>query len=1160
MTTSLSKDLRKLLEKVTASARTLAESACRAALENLAVHEKEYRAHMSIEQRLLRNRLRARSRALGDKRDERSGMHEIHHLTELAAYEHWHRLLFTRFLTENHLLFTDEAHGRIPVTLEECEELAKDLGARDGLDLACRFASRTLPGVFRSDDPVLDLSIALNDQVEMRKLLSSLPPELFRADDALGWTYQFWQAQRKKEVNKSGKKIGADELSPVTQLFTEDYMVEFLLHNTLGAWWAGKVGPIIAETEVAARAQVALDPRSGVGAISWSYLRFVQDAATKTWLPAAGIFDGWPKTAKLIRLLDPCMGSGHFLVFSLPLLVRLRMEEENLGAQAAVVAVLNDNIHGLELDERCTQIAVFNVALTAWKLAGYQLLPALHIACSGLAPNATKEEWIALAGKTDRLQRGMSRLYDLFADAPVLGSLINPGSFTGDMIEADFHELIPIFMGILSLNETIKTESENETVELAVIAQGLTKAVELLSGKFTLVITNVPYLSSGKQCDTLRNFCERHYPIARNELATVFLDRSLEFCSKGGSTSLVLPQNWLFLGSYKMFREKLLRNDTWHLIARLGPGAFETISGEVVKAILITLSKGNGVLRSGSGVSGLLRGIDVSSFKTVDEKETGLLTAEIKSIEQAKQLENPDARIAIEDGIGVALLQKHASGIAGIQTGDFPQFGHYFWEIKVSSDWEFEATTLVSTKYYDGKSFVLYWQNFRGELALRQRAGDSYVRGWSAFSKKGLLVSSMGGLSVTLYSGEFFDNNSAVIIPNEEKYLPAVWSFCSSPEYNEAVRLIDQKLNVTNATLVKVPFDLVHWTKIAEERYPNGLPKPYSDDPTQWIFHGHPGGSVVWDEESKWTANGPLRTDGNVLQIAVARLLGYRWPAELDANMELADEQRQWVNRCESLLPFADEDGIVCLPPVNREQPAASRLRQLLTAALGTFDERALIAAAGPKGSKSKTLEEWLCDEFFEQHTKLFHDRPFIWHLWDGRSDGFHALVNYHKLDHAALQKLTYKYLGDWIQDQAVDARKDKSGAAARLGAARAFQTKLAAILEGEAPLDIFVRWKPIKNQAQGWNPDINDGIRQNIRPFLFAGDVGKRGAGLFRSVPLKLKDKDRGTEPQRPKSEFPWFWCEETPGTDPAGGKLFVGNRWNEVHLTLAYKKMAGK
>src|ERR1022692_2531760 len=191
MPISLSKAERKLLENTTAEARILAESACRAALENLAVHEKDYRSHMSVEQRVLRNRLRARGRALGDKRDERSGTQGIHHLTELCAYEHWHRLLFTRFLTENHLLITDDASGSVTITLEECEELAPELGARDGFDLACRFASLTLPGVFRRDDPVLDLPIALNDQVELRKLLSSLPFECFVADDGLGWTYQF---------------------------------------------------------------------------------------------------------------------------------------------------------------------------------------------------------------------------------------------------------------------------------------------------------------------------------------------------------------------------------------------------------------------------------------------------------------------------------------------------------------------------------------------------------------------------------------------------------------------------------------------------------------------------------------------------------------------------------------------------------------------------------------------------------------------------------------------------------------------------------------------------------------------------------------------------------------------------------------------------------
>ncbi len=93
-----------------------------------------------------------------------------------------------------------------------------------------------------------------------------------------------------------------------------------------------------------------------------------------------------------------------------------------------------------------------------------------------------------------------------------------------------------------------------------------------------------------------------------------------------------------------------------------------------------------------------------------------------------------------------------------------------------------------------------------------------------------------------------------------------------------------------------------------------------------------------------------------------------------------------------------------------------------------------------------------LRDACFEQHCKLFHNRPFVWHLWDGRKDGFHALVNYHRLDHANLQKLTCSYLGDWIRQQDADARADKPGAAERLGAAQALERELMNILEGEPP------------------------------------------------------------------------------------------------------------
>lgn len=1143
MPTSLSKDHRKLLEKTTANARVLAESACRAALENLAVHEKEYRSHMSVEQRLLRNRLRARGRALGDKRDERSSIQDIRRLTELAAYEHWHRLLFTRFLTENHLLIADEANGFVPVTLEDCEELALELGARDGLDLACRFASLTLPGIFRRDDPVLDLPIALNDQVELRKLLASLSSEAFRADDALGWTYQFWQAQRKDEINKSGKKIGADEISPVTQLFTEDYMVEFLLHNTIGAWWAGKRKDELVsmnyETEEAARRAVSLPPKDGVPGIEWKYLRFVKSiphdevvdsdssfiihtSSFPEWFPAAGTFDGWPKSASLIRLLDPCMGSGHFLVFALPLLVRLRMEEENLSAQATVVAVLKDNIHGLELDERCTQIAAFNVALTAWKLAGYQVLPSLNLACSGLAPSATEAEWVALAGDNSRACNGMASLHRLFKDAPVLGSLINPRAHGEELFDAKYYELAPLLEKAMA--QEVKDDIEHE---LAVTARGLAKAAEILNGQFTLVATNVPYLGRGKQEDTLKNYCESIHPEAKADLATCFVERCVDFCAPFGTAMLVTPQNWFFLGTYKKLRQKLFRSTRWNLAVKLGPSAFQNMNFWAAKTALCVLS------RETAKGSTLIAGFDVSETRDPSVKATLLLTSPPFSVPQLAQLNNPDARLLLSEMDSLPLLEMHGSALQGIATADYCKFGRCFWELPHRSQkWQFQQSTVEMTSYFSGREHIFLWEDGKGALAGSDQAR---IQGLEAIGKFGVAVSQMNLLPVTLFTGEFFDNNCSALVVREKALLAAVWTYCSSEQFLADIREIDQAVKVTNASLVKVPFDLSRWQKEAVEKYPLGLPKPFSCDPTQWLFNGHPAGST------------------QPLHVAVARLLGYCWPRQTGSSFP----------DCPAIGPdglesFADEDGIVCLPPLTREQPAAARLRQLLAAALGALDERALIAAAGLKGSKSTTLEDWLRDEFFEQHAKLFHDRPFIWHLWDGRPDGFHALVNYHMLDHSTLQKLTYSYLGNWIQQQSDDAKADKPGAAERLGAARTLQIKLAAILEGEAPLDIFVRWKPLKEQAQGWQPDINDGIRQNIRPFLMAGDVGKRGAGLFRSIPLKLKDKDRGTEPHRSKADYPWFWCEEAPGADPTGGKDFVGNRWNGIHLTLARKKEA--
>ena len=183
------------------------------------------------------------------------------------------------------------------VSLDDCEELAPSVGLRDAWAVAARFAAKELPEIFRADDPASAVNLPVEDRKPLVQLVTDLPVEVFTANDSLGWCYQFWQAERKDEVNAAGNRIGADELPAVTQLFTEDYMVDFLLDNTLGAWHAGKVlaaNPTLAETaqnEEELRNAVAL-PRC-----RWKYLRFIRTEEGK-WTPAAGVFTGWPKTAK----------------------------------------------------------------------------------------------------------------------------------------------------------------------------------------------------------------------------------------------------------------------------------------------------------------------------------------------------------------------------------------------------------------------------------------------------------------------------------------------------------------------------------------------------------------------------------------------------------------------------------------------------------------------------------------------------------------------------------------------------------------------------------------------------------------------------------------------------------------------------------------------
>jgi len=1129
---SLASKLRKDLENAVKQARRAAETGAGKALDLLAVGHHEPWGSLKPEQRRLRNRLRAHGVQLGDVRDDKRGTQSVTRLTGEVAYEQWHRMLFARYLAENELLIEPESGQAM--SMDECRELAREQG-KDWIPVACSYAEAMLPEIFRRGDPVLEVTLPPETRSELEDVLNDLPRDVFVASDSLGWVYQFWQADQKETVNKSGNKIGADELPSVTQLFTEDYMVDFLLDNTLGAWHAGKVLAVNPSLAASAKDEIELRAAVALPGCPWNYLRFIKGRDGK-WTPAAGTFAGWPKSAGALRALDPCMGSGHFIVAMFERLVALRLAEEKLDEAAAVAAVVRDNLFGLEIDPRCTQIGAFNLALAAWRRVGYRHLPRMNLACSGLAPNTREADWLAIAGDNEKIQRGMERLYRLFKDAPMLGSLINPRAGEGDLLVATFHELQPL------LEKALAQETKDDTAhEMAVTARGLAKAAEILAGQFTLVATNVPFLGGHKQCPELAEYLGEEYEDAGGNLANAVLMRLFEFLGERMTVAVVTPQDWMLSGRYENLREVIVPSYTARALAFLGTHAFETIEGEVVTASLSIWDKATFQENECSEILAL----DGQSFRTPPEKATALVGNPIIQRNQAEWLTNPNSRITVESISASIYLSKYGRPWQGVKTSDDDRFVTCFWEhASQGSKWRFFLRAMSQTEF-SGREHLLLWEDGRGQLrqlsASQSRDRKRDLQGMNAWGNVGVVINTTGRIVSGLYVGDAFASE-VVVLTAKSEFISPLLAFTTSPHFAEALKKLDKRVSVTTSTFSQVPFDLARWQKVAAEKYPHGLPKPVSSDPTQWLFNGHPVGA----EQS--------------LHVAVARLLGYEWPRQTGSSFPDCSALKSDV-----LEKLADKDGIVCLSATKGEAPAADRLNTLLSVAFGSgwssTKARELLAATD---SKAKTLADWLSDDFFEQHCDLFHQRPFIWHIWDGLKGGFSALVNYHRLaagDGAGkrtLDKLIFTYLGEWIDAQRKAQKAGVEGADARLTAAEHLSSQLKAILAGEPPFDLFIRWKPLHEQPIGWNPDINDGVRLNLRPFITAKPLNARGknACILRSTPNISWDKDRGKEPESSKIDFPWFWSWDGLTEDFKGGSTFDGNRWNDCHYSPRAKQ----
>lgn len=350
----------------------------------------------------------------------------------------------------------------------------------------------------------------------------------------VGWLYQFYITDRKKDAeDKKSRKGGlkSDEQAAATQLFTPDWIVRYMVENTVGRIWM----TLHPKSPLREEMKYYIDPADGQAELIPEHIHSVKD----------------------ITFLDPCMGSGHILIYAFILFAKM-YEEEGYRKKDISQLIIENNLFGMDIDRRCYQLASFAITMTACRYFGKRYLRHA-VAPKVIALQPIPHDVIDATGPWPK-----NSLMWQFEHIDTIGSLLK--------VTSDEYEQIHVHQGIFGgMEQLMKDESA------------------FLAKKYDCVVTNPPYLGKGMGI-ILKNYVIKNYPNTKADTMATFMERSLDFLSRFGKLGMINMQAWMYLPSYKNLRKDILYRTSIDSLLHLGARAFDEISGEVVKSVSFVLS------------------------------------------------------------------------------------------------------------------------------------------------------------------------------------------------------------------------------------------------------------------------------------------------------------------------------------------------------------------------------------------------------------------------------------------------------------------------------------------------------------------------------------------------------------------------------------------
>ncbi|WP_042147863.1 BREX-1 system adenine-specific DNA-methyltransferase PglX [Paucisalibacillus sp. EB02] len=1026
---------------------------------------------LSKEEKIQRDRLIDRIGQIGFKR-----------VMEEVAYTWFNRFTALRFMEVNDYLPTKvrvlssaNAGSTEPDMMKEALSLDLDLDKEYVYELKmnnnseelfkyliikhCNDLNRYMPFMFERIDDFTEFLfpeglLATDSFVRQMTDTDVIPEGNWKEIEVIGWLYQYYIAEEKDRVFKEKKKYKAEEIPFATQLFTPDWIVRYMVQNSLGRYW------------------VESHPEHRDLLNDWElYLENDQEDFEDKIAP----YVNKHLNVEDIKCFDPAMGSGHILVYAFDVFYEIYSKCGYMEREIPRF-IIENNLYGLDIDDRAYQLACFSIVMKAMK---YNRRFLRSIEREGLTLNLASiqetkgwsdEDIEYIVGESSGKNFNYVKDFiEQYANGKTFGSLIKVKNTDITFLE----ERLNIIKSkpVENLFQTEKRERILSTLPK------LIKQTEIMGNKYEVVILNPPYMGSASMNKDLSEFLKSYYPDSKSDLFAAFMEID-NYINDNGFYAAINQHSWMFLSSLEKLRGKIIKTKFIDTMLHLGPRAFEEIGGEVVQSTTFVLRntehlKGNGIYLS-----------LIDEATAIKKREKAIESIRLESVpylyksNQKDFTKIPGSPIAywVSENVyqifnNYESLYSYTTSASQNVTGNNNKFLRFHWEVDKDNigrgnRWIFYAKGGGYRKWYGNLLDVVDWSL---EARETYRTGHaSQIIPEEYWYKKGItwgLITTVLPSFRVLPEDSTFDKGGSSIFVNNPKLYNYILGFLNSKVSIELMKCLNVTLNFQVRDVRNLPLIIEKQETVNEliEQVINLSKENWDSSETSWDFKKHPlvkcsspdleSAFKHWEKltESQFNQFKLIEEDINRIFIGL-----YGLQEEITPNIEdkeVSIHKSELERDIKSFISYAigcsfgryslDEEGLIyaggtfeklryktfpvdqdnilsILPGSYFEDDIVSRFVDFVRTTFGLENlnknlDFIAYALGRKKGETAKeTLRRYFLNDFFKDHVQMYKKRPIYWLFTSGKEKAFNCLIYMHRYHKTTLSRIRTDYLHDY--------------------------------------------------------------------------------------------------------------------------------------------------